>query len=398
MTEFISNERKFEGQGTEMVRMRFAKEKKESNELEKTKIALVLGDAGSLAYALPMFEELRKKYHVELFVDSEGVAKKALERDGIAVPDSSVENSITGAQLVLIGTSGKATRAWRRATEEAKRQNIPCLWFGDFFGSGSESQLKDLAPDWAALFDESSRDLFKTRHPDVADGRIAVVGNPAFDRVAREGIELERAQMRGALKIQEGERLIVYSASSMAQFDLEKSLRPLLSWVRDHGVKFAIAFHPADMATMPQRVNELQEKIRDSLASPERFVSTEGYTTSQLTSAADLVVTDYSTSGVHSAIAGVPTVFFMPDDGPNSAQAYQRSRGGERPYFPILENGGPAIGIFDEESVSRLGDAIAMKYRGMIRDAWQDPRYKVLADGEAGKRFIDFVEHVVSRT
>lgn len=381
----------FEGLDSEkepFVRMRIGAEESE----EKPRVLLALGDAGSAQYIAAVLPRLQELFTIEVACDTKGAAQSVLERDTPLAPLSG-PIQMRDYNLVLCGTAGKAQATWRWMTENARTHGVPCLWFGDFFGSGSEADVRDLDPDWMALFDETSKQRFQALHPSVPEERLAVIGNPSFDAYVGEFAE-ERQGLRSKLGISEGERLVAYAASSFKQFDLQQSLDALLPWVRERGMKFSLTFHPADMVADSGRVANIREHVRASLASPERFVDTHRMASGDVSLAADMVVTDYSTEGVRAAVMGVPTVFFMPHRGPGSAQAYQESRGGERPFFPILEQGGPATGIFTVEDVPSLGTAIPRLYRGTIRESWNDSRFRMLADGRASQRFLELISRI----
>lgn len=353
------------------------------------RILLALGDKGSYEYIRSCLPSLARTYGLSIVADPDGAAITDLEAAGIrflAWDGGPLDTA--GVSLILCGTCGKAQKLWRAATLAGQEARIPVAWFGDFFGSGAEPALADLSPDAFAAFDQSSVRRFLDRRPAFRTGRIEVVGNPAFDELP--AIVKTRMDTRKRLGLSSRDTFVRYAASSLKQFDLAETLTRVAGWVERSRLRFAVGFHPADEKSAAEDVHRLRSMLRSRLGS--LLVDTKDAPGIRLSAAADLVVTDYSTEGVKSALMGVPTVFVMLD----SARAYQRSRGGTEPFFPILEKGsGVALPIFSVREFARLDAALVPMYRDDQKKALRDPRFSPLSDGKAGERFTRFVRHVL---
>ncbi len=362
----------------------------------KPSIVAVVGDAGSAEYLLPVLPKLREFCCVEFYVDPAGAAKKAVESAGepyVACPPDKakdyIEFGLDKPDLVLCGTAGKAQQAWRAATLAAQKYGVRVAWFGDFFGSGCESALEGLSPDYMLLFDHSSKEQFLAMRPSYS-GKALVVGNPAYDKIATFDRYAVFDKTRASLNITDTDHFVVYSASSMKQFKLEEeSLTTLVPWALGRKVHLAVAFHPADD---PAEVQRLKGWLREKLG--EQFVDHRGLRGLELLSAADLVITDYSTEGVKSAVLGIPTCFLMLD----SVQKYQESRGMHRPYFPILdyrEQAAMAKVVFSQSELSRLDDTLALdRVKTSLQEARKQPRFSSFCDGKGGERFVSSIKSI----
>lgn len=352
----------------------------------RKRILLTLGDMGSFNYVLPVIDVLRKRYDLKILVDAKGAAKDPVMR-ACADLRPTIWNgelvSTSNFDLVLCGTCGKAQTLWRAATVAAHQAGTMVAWFGDFFGSGSESPLKDISPDFMALFDESSAVQFMKRRPGFEREYTKVVGNPAFDALAHFPRPKERNRVRSLLKLTHADRFVYYSASSMKQFDLPQTLSFLTEWARARGYRFGAGFHPADDANV---VASLKQGVMDSLG--PLFVETRAHTGLPLASSADAFITDYSTTGVEAALLGVPTAFVMFE----SAQAYQRERGGEYPFFPILKADALALGVWSPADRHKLDRMFLPEHVAALADARRAPAFHVLTDGRAKQRFLEFLE------
>jgi len=350
-------------------------------------IGVVLGDAGSAYYVLPVLSGLREYYDVHLFVDAEGGAQGILMRSREPYRILSETDNLSRFSLIMCGISGKAPNAWIRASQVARRDGVPLLWFGDFFGSGTEIVARSLSPNLMAAFDRRSASRFRKAHPDLSSAAIAVVGNPSFDRIGSINRYAVRRVNRNRLALTPDNRHVHYSASSIAQFDVTESFLVLEPWVRSRNLSLSIGFHPADDAA---RTTELRESLASRLGS--RLITLGARcAVLDIALASDCFVTDYSTSGVEATVAEVPTAFLMLP----SARHYQESRGGEFPFLPLIADTDtvtPALGIFAQEgAMDRLDRLLNPEYRERMKDRLRFD-FAELCDWQAGPRFLDFVE------
>jgi len=361
------------------------------------KIALALGDAGAAQYFMPVVPQLRSMYELKIFADPQGVATKELDKANIPhrVTDGT-DIDLTGVSHMLCGTAAKAQTLWRNATIGALRAGVLVAWFGDFVGSGCEPAVRDLNPDFAAVFDEGTkRDFLSLREASFDPKHISVIGNPSFDKIAGLDITAMRKQSRATLGIHQGETLIIYSASSLRQFALkEESLDVLVPWVKKRGYKLSVRFHPSDLTNDAEAIDRLHRWMRHTLG--KAFADADALQGFELASAADLFVTDYSTQGFKSCLAGIPTAFLILA----SAQKYQESRGGKFPYFPILNprdaagrlRSAPTVGIFDREFADEMFDyALRPDFKQDLPRRLRQPEFEVMCDGKAGERVLAFI-------
>ncbi|HEY4519571.1 MAG TPA: hypothetical protein VJH33_00840 [Candidatus Paceibacterota bacterium] len=374
------------------------------------KIIVAVGDAGAWQYFKPIFQQLRDHYDVELLADINGAAIVELMRENVShrATDGRYlleRDGLHGVSAILCGTAGKVFDLWRNATD-ASIGRVPCAWFGDFYGSGCEAQVRGVTPDYLFTFDDTTAERFLKIVPHLRT-RTHVVGNPAFDAIADARLRLHRMreEARIMLDVVWSNPLVVYSASSAGQFDLEESLRALVQWVKAYTptfpwtqssvMKFAVRFHPADVKNKPEDVARLQRCVYEELGQ-ERVVDLKDMKGLELASVADLLVTDYSTEVVKACLLGVPTAFVML----KSAQKYLRdAKGGEFPFLSILEekpdSPAPALGVYAPDDMRQLNRVLSGAWTLRARGALEHPRFSVLCDGEAGNRVLAGIKRVV---
>lgn len=360
------------------------------------RVVLAVGDAGAAGYFIPIYSTLAERYELEILADPEGKAKDGLAKAGIEFAEShGVGYDLAGVDAVVCGTAAKAPRLWENISTAALEKGIPLIWCGDFYSSGCEKRMCGLDPTAMLVFDDVTTKTFGELHSSFSPGapkedQLFVVGSPANDALSNFDLESERMKSREELGYQPNERrLALYSASSMAQFDLEgESLRPLVAWMERQPLDLAIGFHPADK---PEEIERLTEWLKSALV--ERFVPIDGKLGGlSLLAAADMVLTDYSTTGVQACLAGIPTGFMLG----TSAIKYQRGRGGVFPFFSVLEGGldvAPAVLIKDAD-VSAL-DNLLERTSHEVRRLLKNPRFSVLSDGRAGERVLEHLGEII---
>lgn len=375
------------------------------------KVIVAVGDVGAWQYFEPIFPQLRDTYDIELLADLNGAAIVDLMKKGVShrATDGRYlleRDGLNGVSAILCGTAGKVFDLWRNATE-ASIGRVPCAWFGDFYGSGCESQIRGVTPDYLFAFDNTTAERFLKTVPHLKK-RTHVVGNPAFDAIMDSRLNLIRMRedARCVLGVAWLDPLVVYSASSMSQFALEEeSLKPLVQWIKTYtstfpwtqsGVmKFGLRFHPVDVKNRPDDVARLQRHVYEELGQ-ERVVDLGGTKGLELASAADLFVTDYSTEAVKACLLGAPTAFVMF----KSAQKYlQGAKGGAFPFLSVLEekpdSPAPALGVYALEHMGELNRVLSGAWTLRARGALKHSRFKVLCDGEAGSRALAGIKRVV---
>lgn len=357
---------------------------------------VALGDQGSVDYLQSTFDRLQAVFDIRIYADPSGKAKDGLAKLGIAhtVSDGS-SIDLVGVDAVLCGTAEKAFGLWRAVHAKAREAEVHIAWFGDFYGSGCGEQVADLAPDFVAVFDDTTRQSFLKLRQGFNPNCVWVVGNPSFDMLADFDVQAARAKMRRSLGLKKGEFFVLDTASSLEQFLLkEESLDKLVPWVRGRGVSFAVCFHPADVKKHEVTIAGWNKWMRSVLGL--RFVDIGEHRGLPLIAAADMVVTDWSTEGVKSCLLGIPTGFIML----RTAQEYLWKRKLQPGSFSILQDlpdsPAPAISVTNMDDMYRLDYGFAPPDRADLARALQHKRFEPLRDGKAGARFLGFVREMVS--
>lgn len=362
----------------------------------KKTIVIALGDVGSLQYILAVLVLLQGRYHVRLVADKSGAAIVRLKEAGIPhEPWNGEAVDLSGVSAVLCGTAGKVQRPWRFFTETARSAGVKVIWFGDGDGSGNEPPFRDLSPNYMMTFDELTREHFLRLRSSFVSDRIRAVGNPALDKNTTKNPWSVRNKMRAQLRLARDDIFVVYPVSSLLQFEVMESLRILIPWAKQNLVLLSVRFHPANLTdSAAVRLAGHREYLKKALSS--KLLATSHLPWEQVWPAANLIVTDYSTAGSNVALVGGRAACLI---GPSAEKYLTEKRGMSRPFFSVLQSQerspAPAVGIFEEDDApTLLNEALNISLAEIARRL-EHPRFRILRDGKAGERVVQFIREVV---
>lgn len=365
----------------------------------KKRIAAIFADMGTFnCFYTPITMLQKQNIEVTMFVDPDGTAKKAFAKAGVSVQETT-DVDVSDFDLVLCGTNGKAMTLQRNVTiavkKEQKKRSIEIVWCGDFYLSGCEKKVRDLKPDWLTQIDDSARELAVEIRRDIPADRIVTLGNSSFDGLARAYSMREeiRTRVRKTLGLNPSKKLLLFSASAMDQFDrkeMYETLDAIFNYCKKNkSIVLVVSFHPAD----PYKA-QLEDSVREM--SNESVMVSDRITDNPLENlaAADAVIVQYSTEGAKACLV-TPTAFVLLP----SMRAYQKTRGGSwhNKFFPPIQHGA-AEGIWDKREIAPTIDRMLYgepDYYEALEEA-RKKHFKFLLDGCSTKRFINFIEQLLT--
>lgn len=197
-------------------------------------IACIAGDPGGASALLPVVQALAARADVRLRLWPYRQAVELWQRNGLqrdsalAEPatdwpsQSDISNLLAQADLLLTATSVNGVDLEQRAMRAAHEKHIPTLALLDFwrcYRQRFEFHGETLWPDVIAVMDETAAEAL--RNEGVADERLAVTGQPAFDRLQalRRAFSMEeRAALRRKLGWADEEKVILFVSQPLRAF------------------------------------------------------------------------------------------------------------------------------------------------------------------------------------
>lgn len=356
------------------------------------KVAIAIGDAATGDFIVPVLPHLDKEeINYQIFVDPgrKAAGATALRKQGVPYVEAEEIPDIAFYDLLICGTAMKLQTLVRKATVAARVTGMEAIWAGDFYGSGCEKNMLDLAPDWLTALDQTAVDWIRRVRPTYPTERIRMVGNPSWDRLSnlmamRMGF---RDKVFAELKLPAGTKLIVFSCSDTGQFveeEMTSTLVAVRNYCHDRGAVAVFMFHPADQRKdfWGGRIEELPDFmiVRDLLT---------GDPLADLL-VADVAVVQYSQLGCQSSLA-VPTLFTLL---PTMRKYQMESRGAtwsER-FFPQILHHAAEV-AWDVREIAPALDRM-LGYESDYHEALDEARRKhfsTLMDGHAAERFMGLV-------
>jgi hypothetical protein len=206
---------------------------------------------------------------------------------------------------LVVATS--APRAERAALEAARNLGIPSLCLVDLYAPFEIEWCG--SPDYCNLVCVLN-DAVKARFVayGVPPDRVAVTGNPAFDRIGALDVATERARYRAELGIGDDEKLLVWISQP------EPLIHPFSGIIGDPAlpehVERSLAENFSESAKLVMRLHPSEHRP-PAVSGPSVRYSDVTEPLDPLLCAADCVVTCSSTVGLEAAMLGVPVVQIM---------------------------------------------------------------------------------------
>lgn len=216
-------------------------------------IVAVAGDAGGASALAPVIQHLRaagRGVAALAYRQAPAVwAEQGLAFEPVAegTDEAAAGRRLRAARagLLLAGTSVNGCDLERRFVAAARRCGLPSLAVLDFWSNYRErfadakGDLADL-PDRIAVMDEFARQEMIAEG--FEPGRLAVTGQPAFDKLEEFGCPSprRRAALRGELGLGERDRLVFFASQPLADLYGHDASNPLFPGYTEHTVLRAL--------------------------------------------------------------------------------------------------------------------------------------------------------------
>ncbi len=211
----------------------------------------------------------------------------------------------------------------------------------------------------------------------VAPGRIAVTGNPAFDRLA-QGVEPERMErVRRSLRLEAGRPLLLVTTQNDSFAASRRQIEAVVVAAREFpALQIVVKLHPADAFAPYQR-------LQRELAGVDLHL-TQHSDLAALLALSDLLVTRFSTTALEAMLQGKPVIVLNFSGQPDPLPYVERGAAlGVRD--PSALPGAIRAVLEDEPTRRRLREGMAR----FVRD------YAYRLDGRAGERVLALMEEMM---
>jgi CDP-glycerol glycerophosphotransferase (TagB/SpsB family) len=211
----------------------------------------------------------------------------------------------------------------------------------------------------------------------VEPGRIAVTGNPAFDRLA-QGVEPERVErVRRSLKLEAGRPLLLVTTQNDSFAASRRQIEAVVAAAREFpALQIVVKLHPADAFAPYQRLQRELEGVDLHLTQHSDLAA--------LLALSDLLVTRFSTTALEAMLQGKPVIVL--------------NFSGQPDPLPYVERGA-ALGVRDPSALPAAIRAVLEDEptrrrlrEGMARFV-RDYAYRL--DGRAGERVLALMEEMM---
>jgi len=280
---------------------------KPTDEGEKQKSLLVsTRDPGSGNALLPVLKELAGDQGLRIDVVTDGRAQEIIQNnfqtENITPENMVLEaDNVTGTpKAILIDRSSEpGIDTYVTATFP----EVPKILVEDYYANTiyflSELIKRNLPlPEKICVMDEGAKEIIIKKFPDLEE-MIEVTGQPAFDRFIKEDTEKLALEVKSKLGLQPTDKLV----SFMSTKDEPEKIRIMAEALKGIAGDFYFAFrrHPRDNVSY-----EIYKKILTDAGI--RVIDTNELSTSDVGAASDVVLTTWSTEGLHAIYRRKPTV------------------------------------------------------------------------------------------
>lgn len=283
---------------------------KPANGIKKEKSLLVATrDPGSGNALLPVLKELAGDHGLQIDVATDGRAQEIIQ-DNFQTEDITPEGMVLEADNV-IGTPNailmdRSSEIGIDTYVTATFPEVPKILVEDYYTNTiqflAELIKRNLPlPERICVMDEGAKKIIIKQFPQI-ENIIEVTGQPAFDRFTEEDTEKLAHEVKQRLGLQPTDKIV----SFMSTMDEPEKIAKMAEALKVIAEDFYFAFrrHPRD--------NTGYETYRKILSDAGiRIVDTNEFSTSDIGAASDVVLTTWSTEGLHGIYRRKPTVHII---------------------------------------------------------------------------------------
>lgn len=280
---------------------------KPTSEIEKKKSLLVTTrDPGSGNALLPVLKELAGDHGLQIDVITDGRAQEIIQ-DNFKTEDITPEGMVLEADNV-IGTPNailmdRSSEMGIDTYATATFLEVPKILVEDYYTNSihflAELLKRNLPlPEKICVMDNGAKEFIVKKFPQL-ENIIEVTGQPAFDRFTKEETEQLAYEVKKKLGLQPTDKLI----SFMSNIDEPEKIRLMAESLKGIAGDFYFAFrrHPRDNTSY-----ETYKKILTDAGI--RIIDTDEFSTNDIGAASDVILTTWSTEGLHGIYRRKPTV------------------------------------------------------------------------------------------
>ena len=281
-----------------------------SGETEQKNSLLVSSrDPGSGNALLPVIENLSHDPGLEIDIVTDGRAQEIFQKN-LKTQDITPEEMFLKADKVIgrpkVILMDRSLEMGIDTYTAATFPEVPKILLGDHYNNPTKFLSELIArnlplPEKICVMDEAAKKLITKKFPELAD-RIEITGQPAFDRFVQEDTEKIAQLVKEKLGLQSTDKLV----SFMSTRDEPEKIRQVAEAIRELANDFYLAFrrHPRD--------NVSYENYRQIFTDAGiRLLDTEKFSTNDIGAASDLILTTWSTEGLHGIYRRKPTVHLV---------------------------------------------------------------------------------------
>lgn len=282
---------------------------------EAKKILIATRDTGSGNALTPVMELLRHDSNIQMDILTDGRAQEIMQKK-FKTSDITPSGMVLGSDRSIgrvnaILTNSSPSNIGLEAYAAGTFNESPSVVVEDYYTS-SFNYLEALIerklplPEKICVMDEAARALVAEKFPELG-GRITVTGQPAFDRFAHEPTEEIMSHVRKKLGLTPQDKLVTFMATFTPDFPCnEGGIQKLARQFAATGPDTALAFriHPRD--NTPYASYETAFK-----ALGIKTIDTRTLSTDEVSAASDMIITTWSTEGLHGIYRRKPTIHLI---------------------------------------------------------------------------------------
>lgn len=351
----------------------------------------VCKDPGGTANLLPVFDEMKTRESCILIAD--GNAKESLK----GVRDFETFDSCHGVLRLIPQPAALITSMCSRGG--IGRDLIPHLKgkcqtiaLQDFWGGGlwNDWSMLRFRPNYIVVNDRIGKNIVKQAWPEYRNIQIKIFGYPALDAYSSYNRRTAREILYKKLAIPTDHKVVLYTAQLQgAAYTMYEILCALRGQWGDC-VDFIPRLHPRTITDAPEEYRTLNQALMHRLGHLSILPFTDILSRKELIGAADIVISEYSTTLVEAAaIRSTPISVLYPNEG---MRRFRRSMGNALDEFPLVSLG-CAAKAEDRTQLCCLIDTALHKPQKLNLQASQ--RKHIHVDGKNAQRVADFVLSLV---
>lgn len=294
---------------TKILKIKTQEDEEDEKGNEKTELLVSTRDPGSGNAVLPVLKELIKDKGLQIDIITDGRAQEIIQNNFQTqdiTPERIVleaENVIGTPKAILIDVSSNiGIDAYVSLTFPGVPKILILDYYADLVEEFKEKNLP--FPDKICVLDKKAKELLIESFPKL-ENIIEITGQPAFDKFAKENTEQLAREVKQKLGLKPTDKLVSFM-STMDELEKIKLLAETLEKING-SFYFAFRPHPRDNVSY-KTYNKI---LTDANI---KIVDTKKFSTNDIGAASDVVLTTWSTEGLHAIYRRKPSIHIIDTD------------------------------------------------------------------------------------